>query len=130
MMTRVKQRFGANVAIYHSNLNAQEKYEQYKDVMLTYNSNFSMGDIIIADLDKDGKITEADKKIIGNQIPRYTFSLNLGFNYKALDFSAMFQGVGKVDGFLGRDILKRLWKNIIMILSTRRTRLPVNIIRV
>ncbi len=29
MMTRVKQRFGANVAIYHSNLNAQEKYEQY-----------------------------------------------------------------------------------------------------
>lgn len=86
----------------------QEKYEQYKDVMLTYNSNFSMGDIIIEDLDKDGKITEADKKIIGNQIPRYTFSLNLGFNYKALDFSAMFQGVGKVDGFLGRDIIEPL----------------------
>ena len=76
--------------------------------MLTYNSNFSMGDIIIEDLNKDGKITEADKKIIGNQIPRYTFSLNLGFNYKAVDFSAMFQGVGKVDGFLGRDIIEPL----------------------
>lgn len=86
----------------------QEKYEQYKEVMLTYNSNFSMGDIIIEDLDKDGKITEADKKIIGNQIPRYTFSLNLGFNYKAFDFSAMFQGVGKADGFLGRDIIEPL----------------------
>lgn len=93
----------------------QEKYEQYKDVMLTYNSNFSMGDIIIADLDKNGKITEADKTIIGNQIPRYTFSLNLGFNYKALDFSAMFQGVGKVDGFLGRDIIEPLGSQTAMV---------------
>lgn len=29
MMERVEQRFGASVAIYHSGLNAQEKYEQY-----------------------------------------------------------------------------------------------------
>ena len=70
----------------------QEKYEQYKDVMLTYNSNFSMGDIIIADLDKDGKITEADKRLSVTRYPVILFSLNLGFNYKALDFSAMFQG--------------------------------------
>lgn len=47
----------------------QEKYEQYKDVMLTYNSNFSMGDIIIADLDKDGKITEADKRLSVTRYP-------------------------------------------------------------
>lgn len=86
----------------------QEKYEQYKDVMLTYNSNFSMGDIIIEDRNKDGKITEDDKTVIGNQIPRFTFSLNLGFTWKNLDFSAMFQGVGKVDGFLGRDIIEPL----------------------
>lgn len=30
MVSRVKQRFGVNVAIYHSGLNAQEKYEQYQ----------------------------------------------------------------------------------------------------
>lgn len=30
MVKRVKSRFGANVAIYHSGLNAQEKYEQYQ----------------------------------------------------------------------------------------------------
>lgn len=30
MVKRVKQRFGARVAIYHSGLNAQEKYEQYQ----------------------------------------------------------------------------------------------------
>lgn len=86
----------------------QEKYEQYKDVMQTYNPNFSMGDIVIKDLDGDKQITEADKTIIGNQIPRYTFSLNLGLNYKAIDFYAMFQGVGKVDGFLGRDVIEPL----------------------
>ena len=86
----------------------QEKYEQYKEVMKTYNNDFSLGDIIIEDRDKDGKITEADKTIIGNYIPRYTLSLNLGFNYTAFDFSALFQGVGKVDGFLGRDIIEPL----------------------
>ena len=30
MIARVKQRFGAQVAIYHSALNEQEKYEQYQ----------------------------------------------------------------------------------------------------
>lgn len=30
MIERVTRRFGANVAIYHSGLNAQEKYEQYQ----------------------------------------------------------------------------------------------------
>ncbi|MEG0709890.1 MAG: primosomal protein N' [Longicatena sp.] len=30
MIGRVKQRFGGSVAIYHSGLNAQEKYEQYQ----------------------------------------------------------------------------------------------------
>lgn len=86
----------------------QEKYKQYKEVMSTYNTDFSMGDIIIEDRDKDGKITEDDKTIIGNPIPRFTFSLNLGFNYKAFDFSVLFQGVGKVDGFIGRDIIEPL----------------------
>lgn len=86
----------------------QEKYEQYKDVMLTYNPNFSMGDIIIKDLNGDNQITEDDKTVIGNTIPRYTYSLNLGLKYKAFDFQAMFQGVGKVDGFLGRDIIEPL----------------------
>lgn len=86
----------------------QEKYEKYKEVMLTYNPYFSLGDIIIEDLNKDGKINENDKTIIGNQIPRFTFSLNLGFNYKAIDFSALFQGVGKVDGFLPGDVIEAL----------------------
>jgi len=86
----------------------QEKYEQYKEVMKTYNPNFGMGDIIMVDLNGDGKIDANDKTVIGNQIPRYTYSINLGFDYKGFDFSALFQGVGKVDGFIGRDVIEPL----------------------
>lgn len=34
MVERVKSRFGSSVAIYHSGLNNQEKYEQYQRVMM------------------------------------------------------------------------------------------------
>jgi len=58
------------------------------------------GDIRFVDLNGDGAINEADKQIIGNTIPRYTYGFNLGFIWKGLNFSAFFQGVGKVDGYL------------------------------
>ena len=48
----------------------------------------------------DGKITDADKVIIGNTIPRYTYGGNLDLGWKGLRLSALIQGVGKVDGYL------------------------------
>lgn len=48
----------------------------------------------------DGKITDADKVIIGSTIPRYTYAGNLDFGWKGLRLSAFFQGVGKADGYL------------------------------
>lgn len=33
MIERVASRFGSDLAIYHSGLNAQQKYEQYRKVM-------------------------------------------------------------------------------------------------
>lgn len=48
----------------------------------------------------DGKITDADKVIIGNTIPRYTYGGNLDLGWKGLRLSALVQGVGKVDGYL------------------------------
>ncbi|MDM1049572.1 SusC/RagA family TonB-linked outer membrane protein [Sphingobacterium hotanense] len=48
----------------------------------------------------DGKITDADKQIIGNTIPRYTYGVNLDLGYKGFKFSAFLQGVAKVDGYL------------------------------
>lgn len=84
----------------------EEMYEKYKDVMKTYNENWGIGDLIIKDRNQDNAITADDKTVIGNQIPRFTYGINLGFSYKKFDFSCFLQGVGKVDGFLGRDIIE------------------------
>lgn len=48
----------------------------------------------------DGKITDADKTIIGNTIPRYTYGANLDLGWKGFRLSGFLQGVGKVDGYL------------------------------
>jgi hypothetical protein len=86
----------------------QEEYNKYKDVMLTYNGNWNLGDLILKDRNEDGRISAEDKKIIGNQIPRYTFGFNFGLDYKKFDFSCFFQGVGKVDGYVTNVMVKPL----------------------
>lgn len=45
----------------------------------------------------DGKIDNYDRTILGNSTPRYEFGLTLGGDWKGLDFSLFFQGVGKRD---------------------------------
>lgn len=48
----------------------------------------------------DGKITDADKVIIGSTIPRYTYGVNIDLGWKGFRFTTFLQGVGKVDGYL------------------------------
>lgn len=63
------------------------------------------GDIKLADLDGDGKITKGentvtnpgDRKVIGNQTPRYNFGLRGTVEYKGFDFTLFFQGTMKRD---------------------------------
>ena len=72
-------------------------------------TNWQAGDIMYADLNKDGKIDggagtlsdHGDLKIIGNNSPRYTFGINLGADWKGFDFKAFFQGTMKRDYFQG-----------------------------
>ncbi|MBC9929737.1 TonB-dependent receptor [Chitinophaga qingshengii] len=54
----------------------------------------------------DGKITPAyDRVVLGSNIPRYTFGLNLGARYHGFDLSVLMQGVtgvkGRLDGYAG-----------------------------
>ncbi len=58
------------------------------------------GDIRYADIIKDSVINGDDRVVLGNTIPRFTYSLNLNAAYKNFDISAFFQGVGKRDGYL------------------------------
>ena len=59
------------------------------------------GDVRYVDISGDGKVDASmDRKILGSRIPKYTYAFNLGVDYKGLDLSAFFQGVGKVSGRL------------------------------
>ena len=72
-------------------------------------SNWSAGDIMYADLNGDGKISAGastladpgDRKVIGNNTPRYLFGLDLSADWKGFDFRAFFQGVLKRDYWQG-----------------------------
>jgi TonB-linked SusC/RagA family outer membrane protein len=88
----------------------------------TYMYNkWGAGDMQYADLNDDGKIDQGkntiddhgDLMMIGNDMPRYNFGINMGVSYKGFDLSVLLQGVGKRDfifhqttkqfyGFVGR----------------------------
>lgn len=58
------------------------------------------GDIRYVDVTGDGKVTVDDKTYLGSRIPKYTFGLNLGAQYKGFDFSMLLQGVAGVKGYM------------------------------
>ena len=65
------------------------------------------GDVKFIDVNGDNVINEGsgtvddpgDKSVIGNSLPRYSYSFRLDASYRGFDFSAFFQGVGKCDWF-------------------------------
>ncbi|GEO02515.1 SusC/RagA family TonB-linked outer membrane protein [Adhaeribacter aerolatus] len=68
-------------------------------------ANTAAGDIKYRDVSgpdgtPDGKIDDKDRVILGNNFPRLEYSLNLAAQYKGLDLTAFFQGVGKRDNYL------------------------------
>jgi len=48
----------------------------------------------------DAKMTGDDRVVLGNPIPRYSFSLDLFGSYKGFDLAVFVQGVGKRDGYI------------------------------
>lgn len=65
------------------------------------------GDVKIKDLNNDGVIDygtntlddHGDKTVIGNSLPRFSYSLNLSADWNNIFVSAFFQGVGKQDWY-------------------------------
>ncbi len=51
-----------------------------------------VGDYIFEDVNKDGKITESDRRYIGNPNPKFTFGFNNVVQYKNLTLSLFFNG--------------------------------------
>jgi TonB-linked SusC/RagA family outer membrane protein len=69
------------------------------------------GDVHFLDLDGNNIIDKGegtvdnpgDLRIIGNSVPRYHYSFRLGFNWKGIDVSSFFQGIGKANWFPAAD---------------------------
>ncbi len=61
----------------------------------------SPGDIRFVDLNGDGSIDDADRTIIGNPTPDWTFGFNLGADYKGFDLNLFIQGASGNDIFNG-----------------------------
>jgi TonB-linked SusC/RagA family outer membrane protein len=59
------------------------------------------GDIKYVDQNGDGKITSADRKVLGSWDPGVVFGFNAGASYKGWDIMAFFQGATDVKGYLG-----------------------------
>ncbi|MDY7396806.1 TonB-dependent receptor [Aureibaculum sp. 2210JD6-5] len=56
-------------------------------------TDLSVGDVFFVDQNGDGDITDADKTIIGNPNPDFTFGFGSSFDYGNLSLSLMFNGV-------------------------------------
>ena len=81
------------------------------------NNNTMVGDIKYKDINKDGKISDAeisseyDRVFLGGSLPRYSFGVNFSAGYKGFDFSMMLQGVGKQNVRITRYMVEPLFYN-------------------
>ncbi len=70
------------------------------------NPNVKPGDIRYQDISgpngiPDGKVDATyDRTVLGSQIPKYTFGLNLSASYKKFDLSILLQGISGTNGYL------------------------------
>lgn len=73
------------------------------------------GDIRYVDQDGDGKISAPNDLVyLGTTQPRYEFSIHLGGGWKSINFSALFQGVGKRNFYLSGEAFQPFrdsWSN-------------------
>lgn len=84
----------------------QAQLDQYKQLG-NVPADLSIGDVMFADVDGDGKITafgdptkgsKGDLVYLGNLMPRYLYSSNINLSYKGFDLGIFLQGVGKRQG--------------------------------
>jgi TonB-dependent starch-binding outer membrane protein SusC len=64
----------------------------------------SPGDIKYKDINGDNRIDSQDREVIGNTIPKYTYSITLGADYMGFDFSAFFQGVQGIQNYVNANL--------------------------
>lgn len=75
------------------------------------------GDMKFLDLDGDGKLTTGkntiddpgDRTVIGNSLPRYSYTFGGNFRWYGVDFSILFQGIGRRYWYPGTGEANLFW---------------------
>lgn len=81
------------------------------------NNNVKVGDVKYLDVSgpdgvPDGRISpEYDRVLLGGSLPRFMYGGNLFVNYKRIDLSVAFQGVGKQNSLLSTDMIQPFINN-------------------
>jgi TonB-linked SusC/RagA family outer membrane protein len=83
-----------------------QNYEEIKNSALPVGAKVEPGDVKYVDRNGDGTIDDNDRYILGNAFPRYTFGFNYSLDWKGLDFSMLWQGVGKRDMALRGEMIE------------------------
>ncbi|MES2266618.1 MAG: TonB-dependent receptor [Bacteroidota bacterium] len=93
----IGQFYGYKVQGYWNNqaeidaLDAQQKPDLF-GTKPVYQDKAAPGRFRYADVNGDGRITDADRTKIGSGIPDFTYGVNLNLGYKGFDMSAVFYG--------------------------------------
>lgn len=84
----------ADLAVYKANGNKfPAGYKLKAFPISTFSTTpLSPGDLYFQDNNGDGIITDADKDIIGNPYPKFTYGFGFNASYRIFDFSAYFNG--------------------------------------
>lgn len=94
---------------YAGKIQTQDQLDKYTDKYgggnnsIAMPANLRLGDHMYEDVNKDGKLTEADYVYLGSDDPKLSFSFNAGVEWKGFDLSVVFQGAGKRTIWRGGD---------------------------
>lgn len=88
-----------------------QSYDEIEASALPVGAKVQPGDIKFVDRNGDGVIDTKDKFILGNAFPRYTFGFTYNFEWKGIDFSMFWQGVGKRDMMLRGELIEPFHAN-------------------
>ncbi|GAB3644060.1 SusC/RagA family TonB-linked outer membrane protein [Spirosoma arcticum] len=88
-------------ALAEDNANYNSATQRFKDGYVpkgparsTASSNpLRPGDLLFEDVDGNGVVNDADKRVIGTPYPKFTYGFSATASYKALDFNASFNGI-------------------------------------
>ena len=69
------------------------------------------GMIRYVDINGDGKIDAKDRTVVGNDVPKYTYGVNIELNYKNFSFSIMGQGIQGVKVYLRNEASQSFFDN-------------------